>query len=208
MKVDLDRQDESRKRRRLNEGESDASTDISQEQDCSESDGSIEVVSVNRRVPEPDDEDDDDTDFILRALNESDGESDENGVGRSSRESTDINVVETIPSDEEVIEAIDLEAEILGQKNEDSGNERSVTPAPHKPVRDYQCPICFDPPENSVITPCGHTFCVSCLFQMLNSSRGPKKNGLCALCRKSVAIRDIKMIKLKKKRVRKNPSVT
>ncbi|KAJ7689039.1 hypothetical protein B0H17DRAFT_897852, partial [Mycena rosella] len=28
----------------------------------------------------------------------------------------------------------------------------------------YSCPICFFPPTNATLTPCGHVCCGSCLF--------------------------------------------
>lgn len=219
--MEVDRQGEVRKRRRLNEGESDYSTQILLGQDVMDSDGSIEVVDVRRREADCSDEDDngddDDDDFILRALNDTDAESDGGAEvecrDASSGDSTDANVIESVPSDEEdveqagFLEMIDLEAEVLEEQAVDTVNERSVSPTAQKAVRDYLCPICFDPPENSVITPCGHTFCASCLFQMVNSSRTPRKSGQCALCRHDVGLRDIKMVILKKKRVRKKPDV-
>lgn len=108
-------------------------------------------------------------------------------------------------------EPIDLEAEAMEQQvveippeEAEDPQENSTTPVFHKAVRDYRCPICFEPPETAVMTPCGHIFCVACLFQMVNSSRGYRKNGHCALCRSDVKFRDIKMVVLRKKRVSKH----
>lgn len=107
-------------------------------------------------------------------------------------------------------EPIHLEAEAIEQQvveippeEAEDPQENSTTPVIHKAVRDYRCPICFEPPETAVMTPCGHIFCVACLFQMVNSSRGYRKNGHCALCRSDVKFRDIKMVVLRKKRVSK-----
>ncbi|AMD20461.1 HDL283Cp [Eremothecium sinecaudum] len=74
----------------------------------------------------------------------------------------------------------------------------------HKRASDYVCPICFDPPDVALMTPCGHVFCAVCLFQMVNSSRGYRRNGQCALCRKDVKLKDVGLIILRKKRVRKD----
>lgn len=208
--MDADQNYATRKRRRLDEGDSDISTDISQA--GSESDGSIQVLGISRRTPEDEenyDDNDDDYECILRALNENE---DQNGANRESRDrsseaSTNVNLVEAISSDDESgkesesVEAIDLETELLSQKRENGGT-------PHKAVRDYRCPICFDPPENATITRCGHTFCASCLFQMVNSSRTSRKSGQCALCRKDVKLQQVKMVVLKKKRVLKKTQET
>ncbi|KAJ7025158.1 hypothetical protein C8F04DRAFT_1046777 [Mycena alexandri] len=40
---------------------------------------------------------------------------------------------------------------------------RAVEPAP-EPLSAYSCPICFFPPTNATLTPCGHVCCGSCLF--------------------------------------------
>lgn len=39
----------------------------------------------------------------------------------------------------------------------------STNPEP-EPLSEYTCPICFFPPSNATLTPCGHVFCGSCLF--------------------------------------------
>lgn len=43
----------------------------------------------------------------------------------------------------------------------------SPTPASRpepEPLSSYSCPICFFPPTNATLTPCGHICCGSCLF--------------------------------------------
>lgn len=77
------------------------------------------------------------------------------------------------------------------------------TPIQHKKASEYRCPICFDPPDAALMTPCGHIFCTECLFQMVNSSRGYRKHGHCALCRKDVKFKDVRMIIMRKKRIKK-----
>ena len=41
-------------------------------------------------------------------------------------------------------------------------------PKPKKPKEEllggYSCPICFSPPSNATLTPCGHICCGLCLF--------------------------------------------
>ena len=43
-----------------------------------------------------------------------------------------------------------------------------VEPKPRKPKEEllggYSCPICFSPPSNATLTPCGHICCGLCLF--------------------------------------------
>ncbi|AET40986.1 SUMO-targeted ubiquitin ligase complex subunit SLX8 Ecym_7137 [Eremothecium cymbalariae DBVPG len=84
-----------------------------------------------------------------------------------------------------------------------SGNQKGSSPVEHMKASDYRCPICFDPPEAALMTPCGHVYCTVCLFQMVNSSRGYRRNGQCALCRKDVKLKEVGLIILRKKRVKK-----
>ncbi|SCV01466.1 LANO_0F11914g1_1 [Lachancea nothofagi CBS 11611] len=74
----------------------------------------------------------------------------------------------------------------------------------HKKASDYRCPICFEPPEAALFTPCGHIFCTECLFQMINSTRTSRKAGQCALCRRDVRLKEVKLIKMRKKKVAKS----
>lgn len=34
-------------------------------------------------------------------------------------------------------------------------------------LAEYNCPICFTPPSNATLTPCGHVCCGSCLFSAI-----------------------------------------
>ncbi|KAF8992373.1 hypothetical protein BDQ17DRAFT_1181211, partial [Cyathus striatus] len=38
------------------------------------------------------------------------------------------------------------------------------------PLSDYTCPICFFPPSNATLTPCGHICCGSCLFTAVRTT--------------------------------------
>ncbi|CUS21520.1 LAQU0S03e04456g1_1 [Lachancea quebecensis] len=92
----------------------------------------------------------------------------------------------------------------LQQVVEISDDEAPRSPRPeHKRALDYRCPICFDPPEAALVTPCGHVFCTECLFQMVNSSRGQRSAGHCALCRRDVRFKDVRLVIMRKKRIRK-----
>jgi len=39
-----------------------------------------------------------------------------------------------------------------------------------EPLSEYTCPICFGPPMNATLTPCGHISCGSCLFAAVKST--------------------------------------
>lgn len=97
-------------------------------------------------------------------------------------------------------ETINLEAEeqqVVEIPDEEANDEESKK-REYKRVRDYKCPICFEPPDVAIMTPCGHVFCCECLFQMVNNSRTPRKGGVCALCRKTINMKQIKMLVLRK----------
>jgi len=40
----------------------------------------------------------------------------------------------------------------------------------HEPLSAYTCPICFFPPTNATIAPCGHICCGSCLFTAVRTT--------------------------------------
>lgn len=40
----------------------------------------------------------------------------------------------------------------------------------HEPLSEYTCPICFFPPSNATLTPCGHVCCGSCLFTAVKTT--------------------------------------
>jgi len=49
-----------------------------------------------------------------------------------------------------------------------------IEPKPKKPKEDllggYPCPICFSPPSNATLTPCGHICCGLCLFTAVKTT--------------------------------------
>ncbi|AAS54202.1 AGL289Cp [Eremothecium gossypii ATCC 10895] len=97
-------------------------------------------------------------------------------------------------------QVVEIPDEEVGEEQTRLGGDR---PVECKKAMDYKCPICFDPPEAALMTPCGHIYCTVCLFQMVNSSRGYRRNGQCALCRKDVKLKEVGLVVLRKKRVRK-----
>ncbi|QLL31582.1 hypothetical protein HG536_0B04460 [Torulaspora globosa] len=220
MVIDDERGVINRGEKRLREeDDSELTTDISQvEEDQdeidSQSDGSVRVISERGRVVgDVGEDDDDDYDYLMQALNEAKEEQEVGDSKRSSEETTDVESKgssalkpRTMGGQSSEMEPIDLEAEIEEQQAveeiTDEPEPSSATKV-YKAVRDYQCPICLEPPENASIAPCGHIFCVACLFRMVNNSRGQRKTGLCALCRKEIQFRQVKIVILRKKRVRK-----
>ena len=42
--------------------------------------------------------------------------------------------------------------------------------ASHTLLSSYKCPICLCPPTNISVTPCGHIFCGSCLYDSLSTN--------------------------------------
>ncbi|SCU97946.1 LADA_0H09494g1_1 [Lachancea dasiensis] len=107
-----------------------------------------------------------------------------------------------IPESPEALEILDH-----GPSPSPSQPPAPSTPIPrseHKRACDYKCPICFEPPEAALFTPCGHIFCTECLFQMLNSTRTNRKAGQCALCRRDVKLKEVRLLILRKKRIPKS----
>jgi len=47
---------------------------------------------------------------------------------------------------------------------------RAETKPEPEPLAEYTCPICFFPPTNATITPCGHICCGACLFTAVKST--------------------------------------
>lgn len=193
--------------------------------DNNDSDGSIEVIMEDRASSS-------DNESLLRALSdqvEEDGDSEnaslnDSDINDTANEITESNQVTTnhsvinlttenvdtmssSPAEEiRTMSPIDLEDE--EQVIEIPADDVNITqnmknPDEYKAAKDYKCPICFEPPEVALVTPCGHVFCCSCLFQMVNSSRTSRSDGHCALCRHGVKLRDTRLIKMRKLRIRK-----
>ncbi|KAJ7218863.1 hypothetical protein B0H12DRAFT_1031838, partial [Mycena haematopus] len=57
-----------------------------------------------------------------------------------------------------------------------------------EPLSAYTCPICFFPPTNATLTPCGHVCCGACLFTTMETMlqrAGPSHRTVrrCPVCR-------------------------
>ncbi|KIJ05996.1 hypothetical protein PAXINDRAFT_92651 [Paxillus involutus ATCC 200175] len=46
----------------------------------------------------------------------------------------------------------------------------STSTSTPEPLSAYTCPICFSPPTNATLTPCGHICCGQCLFAAVKST--------------------------------------
>lgn len=102
---------------------------------------------------------------------------------------------------------IDLEAsqqQVVDISDEELEKDMENRPSSEfKAATEYQCPICFEPPETALITACGHVFCCDCLFHMVNSSRTNRASGHCALCRSTVKFKELRLVIMRKKRITK-----
>ncbi|KAI0267739.1 hypothetical protein BC834DRAFT_968660 [Gloeopeniophorella convolvens] len=68
---------------------------------------------------------------------------------------------------------------------------RHASPPPEpEPLHTYACPICFSPPANATVTPCGHIMCGECLFTAIGAAA--VRTGIaslaarCPVCRASI----------------------
>ncbi|KAJ7280047.1 hypothetical protein C8J57DRAFT_119280 [Mycena rebaudengoi] len=82
-----------------------------------------------------------------------------------------------------------------GSKLQRSPPSPSPSPPPRtepEPLSAYSCPICFFPPTNATLTPCGHVCCGSCLFTAVKTmtQRGammPESSvARCPVCRAQI----------------------
>ncbi|KAF5381896.1 hypothetical protein D9757_007597 [Collybiopsis confluens] len=90
---------------------------------------------------------------------------------------------------------------LLAKSSKSKGKQRALPPTSPEVAPDilaenalskYTCPICFCPPTNTTMTPCGHVACGSCLFTAVktalrreNRLGGAKDDGgpRCPVCR-------------------------
>ncbi|SCU87145.1 LAMI_0D04918g1_1 [Lachancea mirantina] len=128
-------------------------------------------------------------------------------VADSAEKDSDADDAELVTGDGEPLEVVEISDEeqdsAQAPANEPVDTETRVQRTQIRRALDYRCPICFEPPDTALVTSCGHVFCAECVFQMVNSSRGHRKSGKCALCRKDVRLNDLRLTILRKKRVRK-----
>ncbi|EIM90662.1 uncharacterized protein STEHIDRAFT_136703 [Stereum hirsutum FP-91666 SS1] len=57
-------------------------------------------------------------------------------------------------------------------KSHTQSRPREPTPAAESLLSSYACPICFSPPINATLTPCGHIMCGECLFTAVGVAVG------------------------------------
>ncbi|KAK0222911.1 hypothetical protein EDD85DRAFT_248903 [Armillaria nabsnona] len=71
--------------------------------------------------------------------------------------------------------------------------KHELAPEP-EPLSSYNCPICFTPPTNATLTPCGHICCGSCLFTAVKVAKrraglmagGGELLAKCPVCRATI----------------------
>ena len=63
-------------------------------------------------------------------------------------------------------------------------NDATSSSSAPEPLSAYTCPICFSPPTNATLTPCGHICCGACLFAAVKST--VKRNMVIAMERAPV----------------------
>eukprot|EP00667_Euglena_gracilis_P002997 EG_transcript_3007 len=56
-----------------------------------------------------------------------------------------------------------------------------------------ECCICLDPYKDEVMAQCGHSFCSACITAVCRSA-APYTRGYCPLCRKSIAMRELRLV--------------
>ncbi|KAF8917276.1 hypothetical protein CPB85DRAFT_1215548 [Mucidula mucida] len=90
------------------------------------------------------------------------------------------------------------EAPLAEAEDNDELEAKSLptSPAPAKPaalgteLAEYACPICFTPPTNATLTPCGHICCGSCLFSAIKIAAtrnfGQEFSAKCPVCRANI----------------------
>lgn len=61
----------------------------------------------------------------------------------------------------------------------------------------YECPICFDSPEQTVALACGHCYCFECMFKAFSHSTGKKTSAPCPLCRRQHGLKEAVALKFK-----------
>lgn len=124
-----------------------------------------------------------------RVFNVPDDREDEDNDTEEEDEDDDVIIIGVDGKEEKVKSTDDLLKESRTNQNDKMGN---VT-----------CPICMEPIEKCVASPCGHFFCADCMYKAMASSKVPgSTKGRCALCRKIVQYKDLVWLKF---RYRKKP---
>lgn len=63
------------------------------------------------------------------------------------------------------------------------------------------CAVCFDSPEETIVLPCGHIYCLDCVFKALSSMKtSTKHGGPCSLCRATTSYKRLIVGIFKKKK--------
>ncbi|KAF9030292.1 hypothetical protein BDZ89DRAFT_1013764 [Hymenopellis radicata] len=68
-------------------------------------------------------------------------------------------------------------------------DESHSTEGPSNGLSAFACPICFSPPTNATLTPCGHVSCGACLFNAVAIAlrTAEDRTPRCPVCRAHIA---------------------
>ncbi|KAK9447258.1 uncharacterized protein V1518DRAFT_421755 [Limtongia smithiae] len=109
-----------------------------------------------------------------------------------------------IDDDNELDEFEDDDDEDEDGKEDNSQLSDLAPPVDERPTEsstilsDFSCVICFDQPDVVVATPCGHLYCINCVFRALSSGRKANRTyGECSICRRKVAYKRVVALEMK-----------
>ncbi|KAI6017659.1 hypothetical protein BKA83DRAFT_684810 [Pisolithus microcarpus] len=71
---------------------------------------------------------------------------------------------------EEIVVSVDNASVIAEITDSSPVPSASALPNTPEPLSAYTCPICFSPPTNATLTPCGHICCGPCLFTAVKAT--------------------------------------
>ncbi|KAK9382798.1 uncharacterized protein V2V93DRAFT_366001 [Kockiozyma suomiensis] len=59
-------------------------------------------------------------------------------------------------------------------------------------LSDFSCVICFDQPDILALTPCGHMYCMDCIWRALTTgAKATTAGGECPICRRKVQLKKV-----------------
>jgi hypothetical protein len=74
---------------------------------------------------------------------------------------------------------VDVSPPKRARKNEPSAprHKRPIWPPGAEPLGGYHCTICWSPPKNATIIPCGHIYCGKCIWDAVDSMLRAQQKG-------------------------------
>ncbi|KAJ7226983.1 hypothetical protein GGX14DRAFT_348099 [Mycena pura] len=101
-------------------------------------------------------------------------------------------IIISSPTEFTIASGSNLQRPFLSSKAESPPPPANLPHTDAEPLSSYSCPICFFPPTNATLTPCGHVCCGSCLFTAVKTmtQRGAAVLGAsearCPVCRAEI----------------------